>query len=141
MAEEVRYPSMEQISRMYRRVVETTGGEHGYLSKSNLEYLLDTVKDVGERLPKKRAIVKKAAFLLYNVIIIHPFLNGNKRTAFEIAKSFLTFNGYRIDAEEEGAYEFLLRVASGGASESEVEDWVARNLTGSKSEKVAWHRG
>ena len=62
---------------MYRRVVETTGGEHGYLSKTNLEYLLDTVKDVGERLPKKRAIVKKGAFLPYNVIIIHPFLNGN----------------------------------------------------------------
>ena len=134
MAEEIRYPSVEQISRMYRRVVETTGGEHGYLSKSNLEYFLDTVKDVGERLPRRQAIVKKAAFLLYNVIITHPFLNGNKRTAFEMSKSFLAFNGYRIDPEAKAAYKFLLSVASGDASVSEVEDWVARNLTESKSE-------
>jgi prophage maintenance system killer protein len=57
-----------------------------------------------------------------------------KRTAFEIAKSFLAFNGYRIDSEAKEAYELLLRVTAGGASESEVEDWVATNLTESKSE-------
>lgn len=73
MTEEIQYPSIEQIFRLYRRVVETSGGEHGFLSKSNLDYLLDTVKDVGERLPKEQAIVKKAAFPLYNVIVIHPF--------------------------------------------------------------------
>jgi len=128
LTQEIRYPSAEQVSRMYRRLVEATGGEHGYLSRSNLEYLLDTVKDVGERLPKKRAIIRKAAFLLYNVVVIHPFLNGNKRTAYEIAKSFLTFNGYTLQSDTADSYRFLLEVASGKASEKEVEIWVARHL-------------
>lgn len=48
----------------------------------------------------------------------------------------MALNGYRIDPEAKDAYEFLLRVASGGASESEVEDRVATNLTESKSEQV-----
>jgi prophage maintenance system killer protein len=70
VSDDVSYPTMKQIERLYRRVIEMTGGESGYLSRSNLEYLLETVKDVGERLDRKRAIVKKAAFLLYNVIVL-----------------------------------------------------------------------
>lgn len=129
MDEEIRYPSVDQVSLLYRRIIEESGGEHGFLSKSNLEYLLETVKDVGERLPRKQAIVKKAAFLLYNVIVIHPFLNGNKRTAHEMAKLFLAANGYTIKEDPEEAYRFLLRVASNEVPENEVEVWVARHLT------------
>ena len=51
---------MDELEMLYEGVVKASGGEHGYLSKGNLEYLLDTVKDVGERYPKRQAIVKKA---------------------------------------------------------------------------------
>lgn len=129
MTEEIQYPSTEQVSKLYKRIVEQTGGEHGYLSKSNLDYLLDTIKDIGERLPKRQAIIKKAAFLLYNVVIIHPFLNGNKRTAYELVRLFLESNGFKISPITKDAYEFLLEVASGKTSESEVELWIATNLT------------
>ena len=129
MAEDIKYPSVEQVSRLYNRIIETTGGEGGYLSKSNLDYLLGTVKDVGERLPREQAIVKKAAFLLYNVIVIHPFLNGNKRTSYELVKLFLASNGYSVTGNASETYRFLLDVASGTTSESAVEAWVARHLT------------
>jgi death-on-curing protein len=129
LAQEIRYPSLEQVSRLYDFTIEATGGERGYLSKSNLEYLLDTVRDVGERLPRRRAIVKKAAFLLYNVVVIHPFLNGNKRTAFGLMESFLESNGCKASSSASETYEFLLGVAAGRVTESEVENWIARHLT------------
>ncbi len=128
MSDEITYPTMKQIERLYRRVIELTGGESGYLSKSNLEYLLETVKDVGERLDSKRAIVKKAAFLLYNIIVLHPFVNGNKRTGYELVRLFLQANGYNIDASPKREYDFLLDVASGKASATDVERWIATNL-------------
>jgi death-on-curing protein len=106
-----------------------TGGEHGYLNNSNLEYLLDTVKDVGERLHRKQALTKKAAFLLYHIITLHPFVNGNKRTAYELVKLFLRLNGYQIDSDPGEAYQFLLDVASGKVSAADVDKWVAMNLT------------
>ena len=111
-----------------------TGGEHGYLSKSNLEYLLDTVKDVGERRSGKQALVKKAEFLLYNIIMLHPFVNGNKRTAYELVKLFLRLNGYQIDPDDTEVYQFLIDVASGKVSAADVEGWVAMNLTEIKEE-------
>jgi len=117
---------------LYADIIKATGGEHGYLSKSNLDYILDTVKDVGESLPRRRAIVKKSAFLLYNVIIVHPFLNGNKRTAYELMRLFLRLNGYRISPEAQEAYELLLAIASAKNSEADVESWIARHLEESK---------
>ena len=76
MNDEIRYPSVKQVERLYDQIIAMTGGEHCYLSKSNLEYLLDTVKDVGERLRSKQALAKKAAFLLYNIIVLHPSSTG-----------------------------------------------------------------
>ena len=114
---------------LYKAVVKASGGEHGYLSKGNLEYLLDTVKDVGERYPKRQAIVKKAAFLLYNIVTIHPFVNGNKRTAFELVRLFLRSNGFSLSAEVIESYRILLEIASGKMSETEVESWVASHLS------------
>ncbi len=134
MVEEISYPSVEQVSRLYDRIIAKTGGERGYLSRSNLRYILDTIQDVGEKLPRRQAIVKKAAFLLYNVIVIHPFLNGNKRTAYALVELFLKSNGYEIASEAKDSYQFLIGVASGKVSESEVEGWIARHLTELKGE-------
>ena len=92
---EIRYPSVEQVERLHDRVLDVTGGEHGDLSRSNLEYVLAAVKEIGEELDIRTAVKKKAAFLLYNLISQHPFVNGNKRTAFELVKLFLRLNGLR----------------------------------------------
>ena len=87
------YPSVEQVERLHERVLDVTGGERGDLSRSNLEYVLDAVKEMGEELDVRNALKQKAAFLLYNLISQHPFVNGNKRTAFELVKLFLRLNG------------------------------------------------
>jgi death on curing protein len=128
MSDGISYPTMRQVERLYRRVIEMTGGESGYLSRSNLEYLLETVKDVGERFDRKHAIIKKAAFLLYNIVALHPFVNGNKRTAYELVRLFLQANGYDIEASSEDEYHFLLDVASGKDSAASAERWIATNL-------------
>lgn len=120
---------------MYDEIVRRTGGEHGYLSKSNLEYVLDTVKDVGNNPSREKAVVTKAAFLLHTIIRLHPFLNGNKRTAYEIARLFVHLNGFDIVAQKEDAYRFLLEIARGEASAERVEAWIATNLTGREPEK------
>jgi prophage maintenance system killer protein len=46
-----------------------------------------------ERLPEKDAASRKTGYLLCNVIILHLLLDGNKRTAFELAMNFLSLNG------------------------------------------------
>ncbi len=135
LGEETRYPSVEQVSELYDLMIKASGGERGFVSRSNLDYLLDAVKDIGDRLPKRQAIVKKAAFLLYNLVVIHPFLNGNKRIAFGLADAFLETNGYELASEAKEAYEFLIGIASSKVSEVEVEEWIANHLSERREEK------
>ncbi len=54
MSEEIKYLSAEQASELYDLIIMASGGERGFVSRSNLDYLLDAVKDIGDRLPKKR---------------------------------------------------------------------------------------
>ena len=61
-------------------------------------------------------------------------MNGNKRTAYELVRHFLASNGYAVKLETREAYRFLLEVAAGKVSESEVENWVATHLSKSQEE-------
>ncbi len=93
-----------------------------------MEYVLEAVREVGEELDDHYAIKKKAAFLLYNLISQHPFVNGNKRTAFELVKLFLRLNGYEIKPKSQETYSFLAGIAAGKISLCQAEDWIAINL-------------
>ena len=119
---------MKQIERLYGLIMRVSGGEHGYLSKSNLEYFLDAMKDIGESLEKKQALIKKAGFLLYNIVSLHPFVNGNKRTGYELVKLFLRLNGYSLTSSSQEAFGILLDIASSKASATSVEKWIATHL-------------
>jgi hypothetical protein len=57
---------------LHGQILDLTGGEHGDLSRFNLEYLLEAVKEFGGKKETSQAIVKKAAHLLYNFVVQHP---------------------------------------------------------------------
>ena len=52
----IRYPSLEQVERLHNRVLDVTGGEHGDLSRSNLEYVLEAVKQIGGNAGDRHAV-------------------------------------------------------------------------------------
>lgn len=57
----------------------------------------------------------------------HPFVDGNKRTAFVVAAAFLDLNGQELTAEEAEAAVVFLRLAAGEFSEAELAEWFRRN--------------
>ncbi|MDG6921340.1 MAG: Fic family protein [Nitrososphaerota archaeon] len=75
------YPSYNAVLDTHKRIIRRTGGELGMVSSSNLACIFDTIRDIGEHLSDKDAARRKSGYLLYNVISMHPFLDGNKRTA------------------------------------------------------------
>jgi len=53
----------------------------------------------------------------------HGFLDGNKRTAYVVAESFLDLNGYVMDAPDEAVVSTMLAVASGVMAEEQLAKW------------------
>jgi len=88
------------VLEAYDRILCKTGGELGLIDSSNLTDILETVQDIGEHLPKEEAVRRKVEYLLYNMVNIHQFLNGNMRTAFKVTKNLLRLNSWLFEPKE-----------------------------------------
>jgi death-on-curing protein len=65
-----------------------------------------------------------AAAYAFHIARNHPFLDGNKRTAFAAANSFLELQGWRLVASEEDAAVVMEQVAAGVMDKAAIESWL-----------------
>jgi death on curing protein len=63
-------------------------------------------------------VFEVAAAYLFGLVKNHPFIDGNKRTAFLAADVFLTLNGWSIEATQEEIIAFVLGVAASEIDEA-----------------------
>lgn len=54
-------------------------------------------------------IVEEACALLESLLINHPFVDGNKRTAFAACDVFLRINGMSIHGDTPALYDVMMR--------------------------------
>jgi len=121
------YPNYEAVIEAHKRIVMASGGTAGVLSMSNLQYVLDTAKDIGKGSELDK-LVSKAAYILHNIITLHPFIDGNKRTAFETTKAFLQLNGEDFEAADDESFDILISVAKGELNVRDIEVWIRKHL-------------
>lgn len=57
----------------------------------------------------------------------HPFIDGNKRSAFVASELFLDLNGFELFASDVDCVLTMLAVAAGEMAEEEFSDWIRRN--------------
>ncbi|MET8446994.1 type II toxin-antitoxin system death-on-curing family toxin [Streptomyces sp. NPDC005209] len=63
-------------------------------------------------------LYEQAAALLHGIAANHPLVDGNKRTAWLAAATFLAVNGVDLaDADQDMAYGLVIDVASGKESD------------------------
>lgn len=70
-----------------------------------------------------------AAAYAYGVARNHPFTDGNKRTAWVLARLFLALNDVRVGFAPEDAIKMVLALASGSLGEAEVAKWFKARLS------------
>lgn len=70
-----------------------------------------------------------AAAYAYGVARNHPFTDGNKRTAWVLARLFLALNDVRVGFAPEDAIKMILTLASGSLGEAEVAKWFKTRLS------------
>jgi len=74
------------------------------------------------------SLVDEAAALWESLSQNHPFVDGNKRTAFAATYVFLFINGLRIVARDEDAQEFVLGLYESGQLKFEnLRVWLTNN--------------
>jgi death on curing protein len=71
---------------------------------------------------------KLAASYGYGIARNHPFLDGNKRTAFVAVELFLLLNEFRLTADDTSCVLVMLDVAAGQISEEQFANWIDGHL-------------
>lgn len=66
-----------------------------------------------------------AASLAYGLARNHPFLDGNKRTAWASARTFLALDGRRVIVDKAQAVEAMVQLAEGRLDEDAFARWLA----------------
>jgi len=143
------YLLKDDVILINRKTIERHGGNFippfNFLYEDSLNYLIDAVsaKMFGEEIYP--SISDKAGLLMFNIISNHVFQDGNKRTGLEAALLFLRLNDYRLsnqlirfglsenaamvaDSNEKILIDFILQVASGKTSLSDVQEWFQSNI-------------
>jgi death on curing protein len=70
-----------------------------------------------------------AAAYAYGIARSHPFVDGNKRTAFVLLELFLELNGHTLIADDADCVATMLALAEGSIDDEELAEWVRRHLT------------
>jgi death on curing protein len=58
----------------------------------------------------------------------HPFVDGNKRTAFVAAELFLRLNAFQLAADDAACVLTMLAVAAGDMDEPAFAQWIREHL-------------
>lgn len=94
--------------------------EHGGLAGIKDENALEAAR----ARPQNKAaygepnIFDLAAACLFGIVRNHPFVDGNKRTGYLAAYTFLRIHGVEVNANDGDVIEFVLGVAAGEIDES-----------------------
>ena len=75
----------------------------------------------------KPNLFELAASYAFGLVKNHPFIDGNKRTGFVVAVTFLECNGWHLEASEVDAAVRTLALAAGEMSESAYAEWLKAN--------------
>jgi death-on-curing protein len=69
-----------------------------------------------------------AAAQAFGIARNHPFIDGNKRTAWVAARLFLRLNGGQLSFDKAEATVMIQQLAAGDLSEDEVATWFRERL-------------
>ena len=74
-------------------------------------------------------LVEEAAALWESLAQNHPFIDGNKRTAFAATYTFLAINGAQLTTDAGEVYAFISGLYEAGTLRFDnLEPWLRRNV-------------
>ena len=63
----------------------------------------------------------------YSLAKNHPFIDGNKRTAFMVMYTFLGLNNYLLEVSEPEVVTMMEQLASGAENQESLGNWLVAN--------------
>jgi len=117
-------------SRLVLALHDMLIAEHGGPSGIRDENLLDSAlaRPINLFNYEHSSLSILAASYAAGIVGNHPFVDGNKRTGFAAAATFLDRNGVELTASEAQAAQMTIDLAARDISEDEYAEWLHKNI-------------
>ena len=99
------FPTIEEVIEFHDALISEFGGATGVRDEGALASAI-----MRPQMGYYDTLIEEAAALMESLAMNHPFVDGNKRTAFAVTEAFLRMNGYFIDCDSEEAYAFFMQL-------------------------------
>lgn len=116
------WPDPAVIYAVHNAQLAEHGGSAGVRDKGLLESALARAQNLAAYGEPDAADL--AAAYGFGIARNHPFVDGNKRTAFVAAELFLSLNGYDLRAEDVNCVLTMLALAAGEIDETNFARWI-----------------
>jgi len=114
------------VSHVHNLLLAEHGGPAGVRDESLLHSALDRPKNKFSY-ERHSSLHEMAAAYTFGIARNHPFVDGNKRTAFVCGALFLELNGFVVTASEADTVVAMESVAAGNLDESQLAEWFRSN--------------
>ena len=103
--------------------IERFGGSGGLLSPNGLAAAL--ARPMNRHFYEgENSVFRLAAIYASGIIRNHPYVDGNKRTGYALAYTFLLLNGMRIAASDDEKFNVVIDLAKRKINEEEFSNWL-----------------
>ncbi|ADE16414.1 death-on-curing family protein [Nitrosococcus halophilus Nc 4] len=128
MAREVAWIALAVIEALHDRLLAEHGGAAGLRDGALLKSAMARPQHLATY--DDPDLCALAAAYAAGIVRNHPFVDGNKRTAFMAAYVFLARNGLRLTAPEDKATYMMRALAAGDIDEATFAVWLRDNTLG-----------
>jgi death-on-curing protein len=116
------------VLRMHDEALMLHGGAEGVRDLGLLESALARPINLFAYSEQGLSLARLAASYAKGIVANHPFVDGNKRTAFTVSVTFLKLNGLELTATKEDRVLTFWRLAAGEITEDQLALWFERNM-------------
>ena len=125
---EPRWIQEKVVRAIHLRQLAEHGGLEGVRDEGLLASALARARNLFAYVNPKPDLPALAATYAYGIIKNHPFVDGNKRTAYVACRTFLKLNGQDVDASDVEKYRTFVGVADGTLSEEQLAEWIRSKI-------------
>ena len=119
-----RYLRLVEVLTIHDRLLAEFGGPSGVRDAGALESAL-----YRPQTGYYDDVVAEAAALLESLLVNHPFVDGNKRTAVAVTDVFLRLNGFRVVADDGDFHDVVVgTLTDGGDRFATLERWLRAHV-------------
>ena len=120
--------SIKEVEIIHNILIDKFGGSKGIRDKGLLESALSRPFATFNNKHLYSTPVEKASAILESIVINHPFVDGNKRTAYTLMRLILLENELDLVASQDEKYNFVISISTGEYRLEEIKKWIQTNL-------------